>query len=468
MKEEQLYYKAMEANLAPPERIYRKIINERKTNPIPRRITLAAAACLAIFITAALCIPEARAAVEAWLKPAVDPKTYINTPIDERATAPAVSAAIEQVDETAVMVTVVDAADATWQAWAEKLSVELNELLYDGEILHITGTLKGNTGDLVKPVDEYTKTESEDGTSLFPPDNMVTCSARYSLNGSETNYTLYDALSSHDFAPSYVAERVAAGNVSLSIDLDVGAGLTGMQTIALDLVFTDMGTLRAVYTGGPDDTLPVQVALRISGLTFDATAGTAFSDALPVPAPASLFSDVKVLSYEENGGTATVGNDLLNLEGGTLSVLKIHQKFTGTAITMCLSLPESWTGRQCSMISDRISMEFIIDGQNQGGFGSAYMGIQYYDANTIAQLSLEAPPDMTDPHNIVVSVETGLMPEAWEHIKSFDIVLCVDELTEYNHTTLPTDDRVSVAVEKGGWSEDSETKRFTDCPLKVK
>jgi hypothetical protein len=467
MKEEHLYYKAIEVNLAPPERIYRRIVKERKANPIPRRISLAAAACLAILITAALCIPEARAAVMGWLKPAVDPRVYINTPSEERVSAPAVSAAIEQVDKATITITVVDAENEVWQAWAERLSVELDELLYDGESLHITGTLKGNTSDFVKPVDEYTKTESEDGTTLSPPYDMVFCSARYLLGGGEMRYTLYNALCP-DFGPEYVAERVSAGEMPFSVELSVGAGLTGKQELTLDLIFADMATLWEHPVMPEDTTQFLQVALRISGLTFDATAGTAANDVLLVPAPAPLFGDVKVLSYEENGDTAMVGNDLLNLEGGTLSVLKMQQKLTGTAITMCLSLPKSWTERQCSMISDRISMEFIIDEQTQGGFGSAYMGIKYYDANTIAQLCPETPPDMADPHNIVVSVETGLMPEDWKHIISFDIILCIDELTTYNHSALPTDDRVSVTVEKGGWNEDCEQKRFTDCPLKVK
>jgi hypothetical protein len=272
MKEEQLFYKAIEVNLAPPEHIYRRIVKERKTNPIPRRIALAAAACLAILITSALCIPEARAAVMGWLKPAVDPSVYISTPAEERTVVPIIDAAIEPIDEQAVTVTVVDAVDEEWKAWAEKLSVELGELLYDGEFLHITGMLKGNTSDFLKATDEYIRTEDENGISYSPPNDMVACNARYSLNGGNMQYNFFDVLpcGPRHRESEFVMERIAAGEVPFSVDLDVGEGLTGTQALTLDLIFTDIATLRRHPVMPEDTTQILDVALRISGLTFDA------------------------------------------------------------------------------------------------------------------------------------------------------------------------------------------------------
>ena len=69
--------------------------------------------------------------------------------------------AIESVRNKDIKVTVVDAADEQWKAWAERLSVSFDEILYDGEDVYITGNLNGNARDLIKPPSEYTVTETD-------------------------------------------------------------------------------------------------------------------------------------------------------------------------------------------------------------------------------------------------------------------------------------------------------------------
>ena len=144
MKEKDIYYSAIEANIANKNRIYRKAVNSRQRPGLKRGLAVAAA-CFVVMASVVACVPEARAMVLNWLKPAVNSRQYIETPAAERTpetnAQKAVETAIESVRNKDIKVTVVDAADEHWKAWAERLSVSFDEILYDGEDVYITGRL---------------------------------------------------------------------------------------------------------------------------------------------------------------------------------------------------------------------------------------------------------------------------------------------------------------------------------------
>lgn len=465
MKEKDIYYSAIEANIANKNRIYRKAVNSRQRPGLKRGLAVAAA-CFVVMASVVACVPEARAMVLNWLRPAVNSRQYIETPAAERTpetnAQKAVETAIESVHKD-IKVTVVDAADEQWKAWAERLSVSFDEILYDGEDVYITGRLKGNARDLIKRSSEYTVTETGEYTSFAPPDELVKPYVGYSVSGGDMQYLLMSPLVD-EISSANVDKAYASDSMDISVRLPVGSGLKGNQQLTMFFYFTDMKTVRQNTSKAPDHIsedeylakINCLVALRIDGLTFDATAGTAAQAAMPVPAPVMLKGDVLVFSGAEriSGNRCKVGNDKLPIDGATFEVTKMQQKLNGTALTFSVTLPESWTDKQCATAGKAMEPVFIIDGTEQGGFGKTYNSIRYLDTDSA--------------HKISFTVETGLMPEDWSNINSMQAVLKIFELTEYNGVKLPAGSRAEAHYEKNGWNEDSRIHILYDHPITVK
>lgn len=466
MKEKDIYYSAIEANIANKNRIYRKAVNSRQRPGLKRGLAVAAA-CFVVMASVVACVPEARAMVLNWLKPAVNSRQYIETPAAERTpetnAQKAVETAIESVRNKDIKVTVVDAADEQWKAWAERLSVSFDEILYDGEDVYITGNLNGNARDLIKPPSEYTVTETDGYTIFAPPDELVKPYVGYSVSGGDMQYLLMSPLVD-EIDPANIDRAYASDSMDISVRLPVGGGLQGNQQLTLFFYFTDMKTVRQNTSKAPDHIsedeylakINCLVALRIDGLTFDATAGTAAQAAMPVPAPVMLKGDVLVFSGAESisGNRCKVGNDKLSIDGATFEVTKMQQKLNGTALTFSVALPESWTDKQCATAGKAMEPVFIIDGTEQGGFGKTYNSIRYLDTDSA--------------HKISFTVETGLMPEDWSNINSMQAVLKIFELTEYNGVKLPTGSRAEAHYERNGWNEGSRRHILYGCPITVK
>ena len=461
MKEKDIYYSAIEANIANKNRIYRKAVNSRQRPGLKRGLAVAAA-CFVVMVSVVACVPEARAMVLNWLKPAVNSRQYIETPAAERTpetnAQKAVETAIESVGNKDIKVTVVDAADEQWKAWAERLSVSFDEILYDGEDVYITGRLKGNARDLIKRSSEYTVTETGEYTSFAPPDDLVVPYVGHSVSSGDMQYLLMSPLVD-EFSSANVDKAYASDSMDISVRLPVGSGLKGNQQLTMFFYFTDMNTSKAPDHISEDEYLAkinCLVALRIDGLTFDATAGTAAQAAMPVPAPVMLKGDVLVFSGAESisGNRCKVGNDKLSIDGATFEVTKMQQKLNGTALTFSVTLPESWTDKQCATAGKAMEPVFIIDGTEQGGFGKTYNSIRYLDTDSA--------------HKISFTVETGLMPEDWSNINSMQAVLKIFELTEYNGVKLPTGSRAEASYDKDGWNEDSRRHILYGCPITVK
>ncbi|MDO4390991.1 MAG: hypothetical protein Q4C92_05260, partial [Clostridia bacterium] len=195
------------------------------------------------------------------------------------------------------------------------------------------------------------------------------------------------------------------------------------------------------------------VALRIDGLTFDATAGTAAQAAMPVPAPVMLKGDVLVFSGPESisGDRCMVGNDELSIDGAIFEITKMQQKLNGTAITFAVTLPEDWTDKQCAAAARAMDPVFIIDGAEQG---EGYNSIRYLDTESA--------------HRISFIVEIGLVTEDWSNISSMQAVLRLSELTEYNGVKLPAGSRAEAHYERNGWNEGSRRHILYDRPITVK
>lgn len=466
MKEKDIYYSAIEANIANKNRIYRKAVNSRQRPGLKRGLAVAAA-CFVVMASVVACVPEARAMVLNWLKPAVNSRQYIETPAAERTpetnAQKAVETAIESVRNKDIKVTVVDAADKQWKAWAEKLNVSFDEILYDGEDVYITGNLNGNARDLIKPPSEYTVTETDGYTIFAPPDELVKPYVGYSVSGGDMQYLLMSPLVD-EIDPANIDRAYASDSMDISVRLPVGGGLQGNQQLTLFFYFTDMKTVRQNTSKAPDHIsedeylakINCLVALRIDGLTFDATAGTAAQAAMPVPAPVMLKGDVLVFSGAESisGNRCKVGNDKLSIDGATFEVTKMQQKLNGTALTFSVTLPESWTDKQCATAGKAMEPVFIIDGTEQGGFGKTYNSIRYLDTDSA--------------HKISFTVETGLMPEDWSNISSMQAVLRLSELTEYNGVRLPASSRAEAHYERNGWNEGSRRHILYDRPITVK
>lgn len=466
MKEKDIYYSAIEANIANKNRIYRKAVNSRQRPGLKRGLAVAAA-CFVVMASVVACVPEARAMVLNWLKPAVNSRQYIETPAAERTpetnAQKTVETAIESVRNKDIKVTVVYAADEQWKAWAERLSVSFDEILYDGEDVYITGRLKGNARDLIKRSSEYTVTETGEYTSFAPPDDLVVPYVGHSVSGGDMQYLLMSPLVD-EIDPANIDRAYASDSMDISVRLPVGGGLQGNQQLTLFFYFTDMKTMRRIAANASehisDDEYLAKNAclasLRIDGLTFDATAGTAAQAAMPVPAPVMLKGDVLVFSGAESisGNRCKVGNDKLSIDGATFEVTKMQQKLNGTALTFSVTLPESWTDKQCATAGKAMEPAFIIDGTEQGGFGKTYNSIRYLDTDSA--------------HKISFTVETGLMPEDWSNINSMQAVLKIFELTEYNGVKLPTGSRAEAHYERNGWNEGSRRHILYGCPITVK
>ena len=463
MKERDIYYSAIASHIANRNRIYKGAVGPRRRPGIRRGLAVAAV-CLVVMASVVACVPEARAMVLSWLKPAVDARRYIETPSAERIpktnAQKAVDTAIEKVRNRDIKVTVADAADERWQAWAEKLNVSFDEILYDGEDVYITGNLNGNARDLIKPPSEYTVTETDGYTIFAPPDELVKPYVGYSVSGGDMQYLLMSPLVD-EIDPANIDRAYASDSMDISVRLPVGGGLQGNQQLTLFFYFTDMKTTRRIAANASehisDDEYLAKNAclasLRMEGLTFDATAGTAAQAAMPIPAPVMLKGDVLVFSGPESisGDRCMVGNDELSIDGAVFEITKMRQKLNGTAITFAVTLPEDWTDKQCAAAARAMDPVFIIDGADQG---EGYSSIRYLDTDSA--------------HKISFTVEIGLVPEDWSGIGSMQAVLRLSELTEYNGVKLPTGSRAEAHYERNGWNEGSRRHILYGCPITVK
>ena len=99
MKEKDIYYSAIEANIANKNRIYRKAVNSRQRPGLKRGLAVAAA-CFVVMASVVACVPEARAMVLNWLKPAVNSRQYIETPAAERTSETNAQKAVETAIES--------------------------------------------------------------------------------------------------------------------------------------------------------------------------------------------------------------------------------------------------------------------------------------------------------------------------------------------------------------------------------
>ena len=463
MKEKDIYYSAIEANIANKNRIYRKAVNSRQRPGLKRGLAVAAA-CFVVMASVVACVPEARAMVLNWLKPAVNSRQYIETPAAERTpetnAQKTVETAIESVRNKDIKVTVVDAADEQWKAWAERLSVSFDEILYDGEDVYITGRLKGNARDLIKRSSEYTVTETDGYTIFAPPDELVKPYVGYSVSGGDMQYLLMSPLVD-EIDPANIDRAYASDSMDISVRLPVGGGLQGNQQLTLFFYFTDMKTTRRIAANASehisDDEYLAKNAclasLRMEGLAFDATAGTAAQAAMPIPAPVMLKGDVLVFSGPESisGDRCMVGNDELSIDGAIFEITKMQQKLNGTAITFAVTLPEDWTDKQCAAAARAMDPVFIIDGAEQG---EGYNSIRYLDTESA--------------HRISFIVEIGLVTEDWSNISSMQAVLRLSELTEYNGIRLPAGSRAEAHYERNGWNEGSRRHILYGCPITIK
>ena len=482
MTEYEFYHNALEQSLLSGEalrlRLCRQMEDEALPGGEPRqqtalrrrhigRFLLYTAAALLVCLGAAMAVPPARAAILRILTPAVEPAEYLATPEAERETLPAMDAAIGRIEEQSLTVSVAQAADENWRAWAERLSVQLDQLLYDGETLYLNGVLRGNTADFVKPEEACRKVETAEGLSLLPPDDLVIGDCRFSVGAGAAQRTLASIflLPWHDVQNEALA---STGALPISLALPVGAGLTGEQTLTLEFLFSELAPVQEVGDGQ----FSPQATLRIEGLRFDATAGTAAISALSVPAPATLVGEALVFSGAESvqGEGAEIGNDRLSLEGGSLSILAIRQKLGGTELTLRIALPEGWTQAQRDSFARYVSVEFVIDGENMGGFGTAYSRMHFYGSDAQEQLErrLPAQPPACDlARDIIFTVETALQPTDWAQMQSFALLLRHDVMRRCNGVAVPEDGRAAVACYPQGWEEDTEPARYTDCMLYV-
>ncbi len=493
MTEKELYRQTLERALLSGDAMKRRILRESDAenvsparemgcgagNAAPRlhrrrlsRSLLYIAAALLVCIGTAMAVPSTRAAVLKILTPVVEPGDYLSTPKDERETNPAMDAAIETPDSEAYTVTIAAARDAVWQAWAEKLRLEIDELLYDGEQAYITGKLYGNAASLFRPLSEYTVTEAEGGVLHSAPDDMVFAYALYSVDGGAfgedpTPSIVYRA--SDDELLQMVQNEDA---VPVSISFFVGQGLKGSHTLSLRLCFYDMATLRAWDETGASDLPEPCVTLLVEDLGFDATAGTESISFLTVPAPVPLMGDALVFSGAEslNGDTAMVGNDRLSLEGGSFSLLAVRQKLEGTEFTVRIQPPAGWTKQQCHMFSNYMDVVFLVDGENQG---KAYSSMKFYGPENGSRARLERilPKNAEKidlERDIVFTISTAMQPADWDATQSFALLLVHSEMQSYNGVAVPENGRVSVPYKPNGWTEDTAARKYPDCPLYVK
>ena len=82
-----------------------------------------------------------------------------------------------------------------------------------------------------------------------------------------------------EFSSANVDKAYASDSMDISVRLPVGSGLKGNQQLTMFFYFTDMKTVRQNTSKAPDHIsedeylakINCLVALRIDGLTFDAT-----------------------------------------------------------------------------------------------------------------------------------------------------------------------------------------------------
>lgn len=455
MNEHELYKQALLENLADKERIRAEVLQSgarsaRGRRPARRRLPLAIAACLMLGIALTIASPTARAKISLWINSLFTPQGYIATPREERTPIPALEEAITVVpkEEEKKPETTIRALEPAWAPLADELAISLEEAFYDGEYLHLGGTMHGGAVYL----------HSGWAYETIPKEHWFENELFFHFNGQAHPYTgnlyaflpeeLYSAYA--DASPQKrkeVLETLEAYRFTAEV---LAPGLTGEQETEVRI---ELGPLMVIRedTYGTIMELSPKIEITITGLSFDATAGAAAASMLEAPAEAPLpDTAVSVLQFHDvdaNAGAATLENTTLSLAGGTLRVVGIYRQLTGATIITETVLPEDWDPTLAEDFMKRVEFTILLNGREIGGFGEAYSGIG--GAGEVYQNS--------DPRAHVLAMsEIRILLGDWDAVETIELQMAYSKVISYNNTTLEDDVPVTTSYKSDGWKEGSE------------
>ena len=118
------------------------------------------------------------------------------------------------------------------------------------------------------------------------------------------------------------------------------------------------------------------------------------------------------------------------------------------------STKPSWTDWQKQCFYGQLDYVLVINGDVQGGFGSAYGSIRGIDDG-----------DWSSNTDIIGDIR--ILEQDIAEIKSFKLVLRAAELTEYNGVKVPHDGSITASYTPDGWNEDTSPVTFESFALDV-
>ena len=418
--------------------------NRKRKQKAKARITRAlviAASVLLVVVLSAVAIPSARAAVSEWISGFFNLGDYLGQSSENRGGEPALDSIITKIEEDGrkIIITDINATDEA-KRMAENFGVRLDEIVYTGSTVYITGWFTGTSGkflldaraggDTVHEDSEYTmgvvNLTFSDGTiyngvvSAYFDEEMEQISSECSL-GSESVYDEEGRLlTTNAAADSLWYEWLKTHEVRFVMEatLDVagsaGQSLSGQPTASL--------TLWEYYHDSKAHAPVTLFRADLGTVTIDAEAYENVTTEQPGGQFVSLSGTHRMylteIESQKTGGFVHSSVVDLDMTGVIIRVDSVKFTPTGLEVALQMDLPEGWTrAERIAAIqggeSGGLAFAILIDGQE---IQHAFLSIS---SKGNAETENQDDPFLTS--KIVFSNST-LSRSQWDAVKTITFV----------------------------------------------
>lgn len=481
--ERQLYKRAVCEGIAGKERIRAAA----KTCPQRKIWKVAVAVLLALIALGgvAYAIPPVRAAIGEWLGLSFNAEQYLTTPADQREVRTVVEDAIQNLAQPGSFSWEITGATGDLTALANALDVTLDEALYDGKYLYITGDLGCDMPalyaqfiyDATRWFDlEWTQSEREallalgidldaalrmyaalDAQALYDPNGVVTLPDQPPLPAPWDVRDPENPVYTGTFlSPAYLEklqEFLARGSTRFLLQFAPSQPLEGSFPVRIGLRLDATDLQRSSpdsATLSPAGSLTLDLNLRL-----DASAGASSQKTLQRDlqvawenAHAPLFT----LQENPDAATMTARNATTDLSGCALQLTEVRRRLTGMDITLRVQCPDHWTQQQINTLRDNLCFSFALEGAE----GTQQLENHYW---TCGNTSLQ------DGALVIVLEDIPLLPDDLATATVLRIQPETFHVNMYNRVDMPQDN-VDVVVPRSIKPDSfSSVKEWDNLPL---
>lgn len=504
--EHNLYKKALAQALPDAYKTKAQILRDAKEEMHSRKKiswAIPAACCILAAVVICIAVPPVRAAIQRFFDREYTVQNYVAKPQEERLGAPELETAINATmtqgeDENAVSSVEILNVVPKWQAWADSLSPQMGDILFDGDKLIASFDMGGGARELLmgRPVEfggdalryeisfgnlgymalngqkyaynmyseptepsfdkfaayydeDFNFIQTEESLSAVDSATSVPCAVTVDFKENHSPFQNYSGLSEQEKADmdEYISEAQAFDPAFIPSEIMPApeGRLEGIQhvEISLPLMLVDYGApehasqevLGATYTA-------TQIGLVKLTFSFDPAFGYE-SKQLITGASASAFGEQVVLEgaypfmfseWNESDEASTLWNEELDLSGAIVTGTEIEIGPAETLITATIEPPAHWDDETLHSVVP-YSIGLSLLGDGQNLPYGGEFGITEAGSRTI-----------------VAKFELNMLPSEIRQISEYTLVPYVSFLADSEGKQVPLGQKMSG---KDGWKTES-------------